>query len=84
MTALFEQKQQFLARLRSSDLHRQQETTQSMMAHMFGSTGVVSGIYIARGVEKGKPHVSGRFIDTWVYKNGIWVCVGSPATAIAH
>jgi len=54
------------------------------MAPMFGSNGVVSGICIARGVEKGKPHVSGRFIDTWVYKNGIWVCVGSPATAIAQ
>lgn len=78
-------KEEFLARLQSSDQHLQQEITHSMIAHMFGSTAVVSGIYIARGVEKGKPYVKrGRFMDTWVYKNGVWVCVGSQATAISH
>ena len=78
-------KEEFLARLQSSGQHLQQEVTHSMIAHMFGSTAVVSGLYIARGMEKGKPYVKrGRFIDTWVYKNGVWVCVGSQATPISH
>lgn len=78
-------KAEFLAKLRSATSHPQQEITESMAAHMFGSTGVVSGIYVARGTENGKPYVRrGRFLDTWIYRDGIWVCISSQATPIEH
>jgi len=53
---------------RASNLNvaAQQETTESMTAHMFGGTVIVTGIYVTKGVEKGKPYVRrGRFVDTW-------------------
>jgi hypothetical protein len=54
-----------------------------MTAHVFAGTGVVTGVYLAKGVENGKPYIRrGRFIDTWALKDGMWVCVASQATPI--
>jgi hypothetical protein len=76
-------KAQFLAKIKSPNLHPQQEVTESMTAHVFASTGVVTGVYVAKGVENGKPYSRrGRFIDTWALKDGMWVCVASQATPI--
>jgi ketosteroid isomerase-like protein len=79
----FRTKAEFLARVKSSASQPQQEITESMTGHMFGNTVVVTGIYIARGTEHGKPYVRrGRFVDTWSYKDGRWLCVASQATPI--
>src|SRR5260370_32583310 len=79
----FRTKAEFLARVKSSASQPQQEITESMTAHMFGSTVVVTGVYVAKGVEKGKPYVRrGRFVDTWAFKDGSWLCVASQATPI--
>jgi hypothetical protein len=64
-------KAEFLAWIRSADSHPQQEVTESMTAHMFGSTVVVTGIYVAKGVKNGKPYMRrGRFVDTWAFQEG--------------
>jgi tellurite resistance protein len=73
----------FLARVKSSSANPQQMITQGMAAHSFGSTVIVTGAYIAKGLENGRPYTRrGRFIDTWVFKDGNWVCVASGTTPI--
>jgi hypothetical protein len=76
-------KAEFLARVKSSTSQPQQETTESMNTRIFGATVVVTGIYLAKGIENGKPYVRhGRFLDTWVLRDGKWLCVASQSTPI--
>lgn len=76
-------KAEFLARVKDPRLQPQEETTESMSAHIFFSTAVVTGVYLAKGIENGKPYTRrGRFTDTWTLKDGIWVCIASQATPI--
>ncbi|MFZ0418761.1 MAG: nuclear transport factor 2 family protein [Candidatus Sulfotelmatobacter sp.] len=78
-------KSEFLAWIKSTNLHPQQEVTQSMAAHMFGSTVVVTGVYVTKGVENGKPYVRrARFVDAWTFKDGNWLCVVSQSTPVLH
>jgi len=36
-----------------------------------------------KGVENGKSYTRReRFVDTWLYKKGNWVCVGTDATPV--
>lgn len=75
-------KADFLAHVKSSS-QPQQEITESMTARMFGSTVIASGIYIIKAVRNGKPSLRrGRFVDTWVFEDGRWLCVASQATPI--
>jgi ketosteroid isomerase-like protein len=77
----FRTKTEFLARVKSANVKPEQEVTESMTGHAFGSTAVVTGLYVAKGMEKGKPYVRrGRFVDTWTFKEGKWLCVASQAT----
>ena len=77
-------KAQFIASIKTPALHPEQIVNESMTAHVFGDSAVVTGIYREKGVNKRKPYLRrGRFTDTWVYQNGIWVCVASQSTLIA-
>ena len=79
----FKTKAEFLARVKAGNAHPQQEVTESMTAYPFVNSVIVTGIYLATGIENGKPYTRrGRFVDTWVSKNGNWVCVASQATPI--
>jgi hypothetical protein len=76
-------KPEFLAKVKAPNLHPQQEVTESMTVKVFAGAAVVTGVYVAKGVENGKPYTRrGRFIDTWALKDGMWVCVASQATPI--
>jgi ketosteroid isomerase-like protein len=76
-------KAEFLARVKSTAGHLEVETTESMKGQVFGSTVVVTGVYTAKGVEKGKAYVHrGRFVDTWVFRDGKWLCAAAQATPI--
>ena len=56
----------------------QQVVTESMVAHVHGETAIVTGVYRMKGMVSGKPLVrQGRFVDTWLYKNGQWVSIAS-------
>ena len=46
-------KAEFLARVKSTASQPQQEITESMTARMFGSTVVVTGVYVAKGANSG-------------------------------
>lgn len=76
----------FLAAVRSSKpSDEEQVTPESISVHVFGNVAVATGIFRAKGVEAGKPYVRReRFADTWVGKNGTWVCVSASATPVQH
>jgi hypothetical protein len=46
-----------------------------MTAHTFGGTVIVTGAYAAKGSENGKPYLRWRFVDTWTFTDGKWLCV---------
>lgn len=76
-------KSEFLESLKAASTSQdQQVSSESMTVHMHGNNiAVATGIFEAKGVEKGKHYLRReRFVDTWVYKNGKWVCVASNAT----
>jgi ketosteroid isomerase-like protein len=63
----------------------QQVVPESMSVHVFGNTAIATGVFRAKGVEGGKSYVRReRFIDTWVFKDGRWICVATDATPILH
>jgi ketosteroid isomerase-like protein len=80
-------KAEFLGSLKAaSNSQDQQVSPESMTVHMHGNTvAVATGVFHAKGVERGKHYVRReRFVDTWVYKNGKWVCVATNATPVLH
>jgi ketosteroid isomerase-like protein len=82
-------KTEFLASVKSAKpqagSQEQQVAPESMKVHIFGGTAIATGIFRAKGVERGKSYVRReRFIDTWIYQGGRWVCVATDATPIMH
>jgi ketosteroid isomerase-like protein len=82
-------KPEFLAGLKSAGSQagsqEQQVAPESMSVHLFGNTAIATGIFRAKGTESGKPYVRReRFIDTWVFREGRWICVATDATPILH
>jgi ketosteroid isomerase-like protein len=76
-------KAEYLAGVKRGDENPQQVSTEGMRAQIWGSAAIVTGLYRERGVYEGKPYDRrGRFIDTWVFKNGHWVCVAAQATLV--
>ena len=56
---------------------------EGMKAYVYGSTGIVSGIYRETGTAKGKPYTRrARFTDTWIRQSSTWKCVASQSTLI--
>jgi hypothetical protein len=78
-------KARYLANLREPEprlLHIVNESTQ---VRFFAGSAVVIGIYREQGVRNGKAYVlRDRFVDTWVERNGSWICVASQSTLITH
>jgi ketosteroid isomerase-like protein len=71
-------KQQFLVSIRDISNKLTLEVSDDMKLHRFGDTTVVTGGTHEKGVQKGKAYEHyGRFTDTWVNRNGEWICVAS-------
>ena len=80
-------KAEFLGSVKATrnNSQEQQVSPESMSVHVFGNTAIATGVFRAKGVEGGKSYVRReRFVDTWIYKNGQWVCVASNATPVVH
>jgi ketosteroid isomerase-like protein len=80
-------KADFLASVKASSAHataqQQQVAPESTTVHVFGTTAVATGVMRVKGVENGKAYTRReRFIDTWIYKGGRWVCIATDATPI--
>jgi ketosteroid isomerase-like protein len=76
-------KSQFLASIRDNSIQLAVEVSTDMNLHRHGDTVIVIGATHEKGTEKGKPfsHV-GRFTDTWIKKDGQWLCVASQLSLI--
>jgi ketosteroid isomerase-like protein len=78
-------KAQFLASVKAPDANEEQVAPESMTVHVHGQTAIAVGVFAAKGSHGGKPYVRReRFVDTWILKNGNWVCVATNATPILH
>jgi ketosteroid isomerase-like protein len=75
---------QFLASIRDNSTQLTVEVSTDMKLHRHGDTVIVIGATHEKGTEKGKPfsHV-GRFTDTWIKKDGQWLCIASQLSLIA-
>ena len=53
----------------------------SLKAHVYRDTVIVSGTYHEKGTLNGKTYVHrGRFTDTWIRQGSSWMCVASHST----
>jgi ketosteroid isomerase-like protein len=78
-------KSEFLAGVKPSKSQEQQVAPESMSVHVYGNTAIATGVFRAKGVEAGKTYVRReRFVDTWIYKEGKWVCVATNAVPVMH
>src|SRR5216683_3167754 len=76
-------KGEFLASVTKSNAQQQQVAPESMSVQVFGNTAISTGVFLAKGVGRGNLYVRReRFVDTWVYKGGNWVCVATDATPV--
>jgi ketosteroid isomerase-like protein len=82
-------KSEFLASVKpagpQAGAQEQQVLPESISVHVFGNAAIATGIFRAKGVEGGKPYVRReRFVDTWISKDGRWICIATNATPILH
>jgi len=71
-------KLQFLESIRDKSYQLSVEASDNMRLHRHGDTVVVTGATHEKGTFKGKPYQhQGRFTDTWMKKNGQWLCIAS-------
>ena len=76
-------KAQFLATIRDSSNQLTVEVSEDMKLHVHGETVIVTGATHERGMLKGKAYQhQGRFTDTWIKKNGQWLCVASQLSLV--
>jgi Domain of unknown function (DUF4440) len=79
----FSDKAQFLKSVKTSAPTSDQITNQEVAVALYGLTAVVTGIFKEKGIENGKPFTRrGRFTDTWLNQNGVWLCIASQATLL--
>ena len=82
-------KKEFLADVKATTAQttaqQQQVAPESLNVHVFGDVAIATGVMRVKGVENGKSYTRReRFVDTWLYKRGNWVCVGTNATPVLH
>jgi ketosteroid isomerase-like protein len=78
-------KAEFLASVKKVNSQEQQVAPESMSVHVFGNAAIATGVFRAKGVERGKHYVRReRFVDTWIHKEGRWVCVATNATPVVR
>jgi hypothetical protein len=81
----FSDKTQFLKNIKSAPINSDQITNQDVNVTIYSNSAIVTGIYKEKGMENGKQFTRrGRYTDTWVNQGGVWLCVASQATLIAH
>ena len=78
-------KSEFLKSLQKANSEEQQVSPESISVHVYGQSAIATGIFRAKGTENGKAYVHReRFVDTWVNKDGKWLCVAAAAITVTH
>jgi ketosteroid isomerase-like protein len=78
-------KSEFLASVKSSSGNEEQVAPESLTVRVFGKTAIAIGVIAVKGTKGGKSVVHReRFIDTWINKDGSWICIATDATPMTH
>ncbi len=78
-------KSEFLASVKASSGNQEQVAPESLTVRVFGNTAIAIGVIAVKGTKGGKSIVHReRFIDTWINKNGTWICIATDATPMTH
>jgi ketosteroid isomerase-like protein len=78
-------KSEFLASVKAANVNDEQVAPESLTVRVFGSTAIAIGVIAVKETKAGKTTVHReRFIDTWIYKNGTWICIATDATPMIH
>jgi ketosteroid isomerase-like protein len=78
-------KSEFLASVKSSSGNQEQVAPESLSVRVFGNTAIAIGVIMVKETKGGKSvgHRE-RFIDTWINKEGKWICIATDATPMLH
>ncbi|HLX85957.1 MAG TPA: nuclear transport factor 2 family protein [Terriglobales bacterium] len=78
-------KSEFLATVKASTGNEEQVAPESLTVRVFGNTAIAIGVIAVKATKSGKPVIlRERFIDTWIYRNGSWICIATDATPMTH
>jgi ketosteroid isomerase-like protein len=78
-------KSEFLATVKASTGNDEQVAPESLTVRVFGTTAISIGVLAVKEAKGGKTVTHReRFIDTWIYKNGSWICIATDATPMTH
>ena len=76
-------KSEFLGSIKAASVNQEQVAPESLAVRVFGKTAIAIGVIAVKSAKGGKPVIRReRFIDTWINKNGSWVCIATDATPI--
>jgi ketosteroid isomerase-like protein len=74
-------KSEFLASVKGASVNEEQVAPESLTVRVFGNTAIAIGVIAVKETKAGKTVVHReRFIDTWIYKGGSWICIATDAT----
>ncbi len=78
-------KSEFLASVKAANANEEQVAPESLTVRVFGNTAIAIGVIAVKDTKGGKT-VSHRerFIDTWINREGKWVCIATNATPMLH
>ena len=72
---------QFLSSVQGPTSNEEQVAPESLTVRVFGKTAIAIGVIAVKAKENGKVVTRReRFIDTWLYRDGNWVCIATDAT----
>jgi ketosteroid isomerase-like protein len=78
-------KPDYLAEVRAAGPQRTESTIETVTVHVSGNAAVAIGIYREKGMNGGQPYVvRRRFMDTWAFKAGSWVCVAGASRSLGR
>ena len=78
-------KSEFLASVKKATGNQEQVAPESLSVRVFGKTAIAIGVIAVKSTQHGKSVVRReRFIDTWIYRNGSWICVATDATPMTY
>jgi ketosteroid isomerase-like protein len=78
-------KAEFLATVKAATGNDEQVAPESLTVRVFGDVAIAIGVIAVKETKGGKTVTRReRFIDTWLRKNGAWVCIATDATPMAR
>ena len=78
-------KSEFLASVKAASVNEEQVAPESLTVRVFGTTAIAIGVIAVKETHGGKTVIHReRFIDTWINRNGSWICIATDATPMTH